>query len=192
MPERNIIMLRLKEKYQREVIPAMMEKFGCRNKMAVPKIEKVIINTGFGKLVVGKTSDEQKKIRESILNDLALICGQRPILTEAKKAISAFKIRKEMPLGARVTLRKKRMFDFLERLIHIALPRSRDFRGINPKSFDKKGNLTIGIKEHITFPEVSPEKIKQIFGFEITIVTTAKSREEGIELLKLMGFPIKS
>ena len=192
MPERNIIMLRLKEKYQREAIPAMMEKFGCRNKMAVPKIEKVIINTGFGKLVVGKTSDEQKKIRESILNDLALICGQRPILTEAKKAISAFKIREEMPLGARVTLRKKRMFDFLERLIHIALPRSRDFRGINPKSFDKKGNLTIGIKEHITFPEVSPEKIKQIFGFEITIVTTAKSREEGIELLKLMGFPIKS
>ena len=191
MPERNIIMLRLKEKYQREVIPAMMEKFGYRSKMAVPKIEKVIINTGFGKLVVGKTSDEQKKIRESILNDLALICGQRPILTEAKKAISAFKIRKEMPLGARVTLRKKRMFDFLERLIHIALPRSRDFRGINPKSFDKKGNLTIGIKEHITFPEVSPEKIKQIFGFEITIVTTAKSREEGIELLKLMGFPIK-
>ena len=191
MPERNIIMLRLKEKYQREVIPAMMEKFGYRSKMAVPKIEKVIINTGFGKLVVGKTSDEQKKIRESILNDLALICGQRPILTEAKKAISAFKIREEMPLGARVTLRKKRMFDFLERLIHIALPRSRDFRGINPKSFDKKGNLTIGIKEHITFPEVSPEKIKQIFGFEITIVTTAKSREEGIELLKLMGFPIK-
>ena len=191
MPERNIIMLRLKEKYQREVIPAMMEKFSYRSKMAVPKIEKVIINTGFGKLVVGKTSDEQKKIRESILNDLALICGQRPILTEAKKAISAFKIRKEMPLGAQVTLRKKRMFDFLERLIHIALPRSRDFRGINPKSFDKKGNLTIGIKEHITFPEVSPEKIKQIFGFEITIVTTAKSREEGIELLKLMGFPIK-
>jgi large subunit ribosomal protein L5 len=184
-------MLRLKEKYQKEVIPQMMKKFGYKSAMAVPKIEKVVINTGFGKLVVGKTSDEQKKIRESILNDLALICGQRPILTEAKKAISAFKIRRGMFLGARVTLRKKRMFDFLERLIHIALPRSRDFRGIDTKSFDKKGNLTIGIKEHIVFPEVSPEKIKQIFGFEVTVVTTAKTREEGIELLKLMGFPIK-
>lgn len=183
--------MRLPEKYNKEVIPAVMEKFGYRNKMAVPKIEKVIINTGFGKLVVGKTSDEQKKIRESILNDLALITSQRPILTGAKKSISAFKIRRGMSLGARVTLRKKRMFDFLERLIYIALPRSRDFLGIDPKSFDKKGNLTIGIREHITFPEVSPEKIKQIFGFEITIVTTAKSQEEGIELLKLMGFPIK-
>ena len=185
-------MMRLTEKYIKEVVPQMMEKFGYKNAMAVPKIEKVIINTGFGKLAVGKTSDEQKKIRESILNDLALICGQRPILTEAKKSISAFKIRRGMPLGARVTLRKRRMFDFLERLIHIALPRSRDFQGIDPKSFDKKGNLTIGIKEHITFPEVSPEKIKQIFGFEITAVTTAKSREEGIGLLRLMGFPIKT
>jgi len=185
-------MLRLKEKYTQEVIPAMMKKFGYKSAMAVPKIEKVIINTGFGKLVVGKTSDEQKKIRESILNDLALICAQKPILTLAKKSVSAFKIKKGMPLGAKVTLRKKRMFDFLERLIHIALPRSRDFQGIDPQAFDKRGNLTIGIKEQIAFPEVSPEKAKQIFGFEITICTNAKSREEGIELLKLMGFPIKS
>jgi len=184
-------MPKLSEKYKEEVIPAMMAKFNYKSPMAVPKIEKVVINTGFGKLVVGKTTDERKKIQESILNDLVLITGQKSILTKAKKSISAFKIRKGMPLGAKVTLRGKRMSDFLERLIHIALPRSRDFQGIGLNSFDKKGNLTIGIKEHIVFPEVSPEKIKQIFGFEIVIVTTAKNREEGVELLKLMGFPIK-
>ena len=185
-------MLRLKEKYQKEVIPAMMEKFGYRNEMAVPKIKKVVVNTGFGRLVAGKTSEEQKKLETAILEDLALISGQKPILKGAKKSISGFKIRKGMPVGAQVTLRGKRMQDFLERLIHIALPRSRDFRGIDPKSFDPKGNLTLAIKEHIAFPEISPEKVKNIFGLEITVVTTAKSREEGIELLKLLGFPIKS
>jgi len=184
-------MLQLQNKYRKEVIPVMMKEFGYRSTMAVPKIEKVVINTGFGRLVVGKTNDEQKKIQEAILNDLAQISGQRPILTRAKKSISAFKIRKGMALGAQVTLRGKRMLDFLERLVYIALPRSRDFQGIDQKSFDKKGNLTIAIKEHITFPEVSPEKVKQIFGFEVTTVTTAKSREGGIRLLKLMGFPIK-
>jgi len=160
--------------------------------MAVPRIEKVIVNTSFGKLIVGKTSDEQKKFLDSILEDLSLICGQKPILKGAKKSISTFKLRKGLPVGAKITLRKKRMYDFLERLIHIVLPRSRDFRGIDPTSFDKKGNLTVGIREHITFPEVSPEKTKTIFGLEITIVTDAKKREEGIELLRLMGFPIKS
>jgi len=185
-------MLRLKEKYQKEVIPAMMEKFGYRNEMAVPKIKKVVVNTGFGRLVAGKTSEEQKKLETAILEDLALISGQRPILKGAKKSISGFKIRKGMPVGAQVTLRGKRMQDFLERLIHIALPRSRDFRGIAASSFDKEGNLTVAIKEHIAFPEISPEKVKNIFGLEITVVTTAKSREEGIELLKLLGFPIKS
>jgi len=184
-------MLRLFEKYKKEVVPAMKEKFGYKNVMAVPKIEKAVVNTGFGRLVVGKTSEEQKKISNLILNDLSLICGQRPILTKAKKSISTFKIRKGMEIGAVVTLRGRKMYDFLDRLIHIALPRSRDFRGIEQKSFDKKGNLTIGIKEHMIFPEVSPEKAKTIFGFEITIVTTAKTREESIELLKLMGFPIK-
>jgi len=184
-------MLRLKEKYQKEVIPAMMERFGYTNKMAVPKIEKVIINTGFGRLISGKTGEEQKKIQDAILEDLSLITGQRPILTKAKKSISGFKIRKGMPVGARVTLREKRMGDFLERLIHIALPRSRDFRGIDPKSFDPKGNLTLAIKEHIAFPEISPEKVKNIFGLEITVVTTAKSKEEGMELLRLLGFPIR-
>lgn len=183
--------MRLLEKYKKEVVPAMMKKFGYKNLMAVPKIEKVIVNTGFGRLVTGKTADEQKKIVEAIANDLALITGQKPIITKAKTSISGFKTKKGMPLGAKVTLRRKRMYDFLERLIHIALPRSKDFQGIDLKSFDRKGNLTIGIKEHIAFPEVSPEKVKNIFGLEITIVTNSKRKEEGIELLKLMGFPIK-
>jgi len=184
--------MRLMEKYEKEVIPKMMERFGYKNKMAVPKIEKVVVNCGFGRLLYGKTPAEKEKIYNEVLDNLALICGQRPVLTKARKSISGFKIRKGMPLGAKVTLRKKRMYDFLERLIHIALPRSRDFQGILPKSFDKNGNLTIGIKEHIAFPEIDPEKASHIFGLEVTIVTNAKSREEGLELLKLLGFPIKS
>lgn len=182
---------RLHSKYQKKVIPQMMESFGYKNTMAVPKIEKVMVNTGFGRLISGKTSNEQEKIQEAILHDLALITGQRPVLTRARKSVSGFKIRKGMPVGAQVTLRGKRMFDFLERLIHIALPRSRDFRGIDPKSFDGEGNLTIGIKEHIAFPEISPEKVKNIFGFEVTVVTTARNREKGKMLLKLLGFPIR-
>ena len=182
---------RLKEKYEKEVVPKMMEIFGYKNKMAVPRIEKVVINTSFGKFVAGKTSEEQKKIQESVLHDLALISGQKPILTLAKKSISGFKVKKGMPLGAKVTLRKKRMYDFLERLINIALPRSRDFKGIDQKSFDKNGNLTIPFQEQIAFPEILPEQTKFIFGFEVTVVTTAKKREEGITLLKLLGFPIK-
>jgi len=184
-------MLRLPEKYKKEVIPAMKEKFGYTNDMAIPKITKVVVNTGFGRLVSGKTSDEQKKISEAIANDLSLIVGQRVLLTQAKKAISSFKIRKGQTIGAAVTLRGKRMYDFIERLIHIALPRSRDFQGIDPKSIDKNGNLTIGIKEHIVFPEILPEKTKFIFSFEVTIVTNAKKREESLELFKLLGFPIK-
>lgn len=184
-------MLHLQDKYQKEVIPKMMERFGYKNKMAVPKIEKVIVNTGFGRLVAGKSSEEQKKIWETILNDLSLITGQRPVLTKAKKAISGFKTRIGLPIGAMVTLRGKRMYDFLERLIYIALPRSRDFRGLEEKSIDKGGNLTIGVKEHIAFPEILPERAKNIFGLEITVVTNAKKREEGLELLRLLGFPIK-
>ena len=185
-------MLRLQEKYKKDATPAMREKFSYKNDMAVPKIEKVIINNGFGRMVIDKTSDEKKKIKEAIIKDLSLICGQRPVLTKAKKSISTFKIREGMEVGAKVTLRKKKMYDFLDRLIHIALPRSRDFRGIDFKSIDEKGNLTIAIKEHISFPEVSPEKTKFLFGFEITVVTTAKTKEEGSELLKLLGFPIKT
>lgn len=182
---------KLKEKYTKEVIPAMMKKFGYKNVMAVPKIEKVVVNTGFGRMIVSKTSDEQKKAYKLIFDDLALICAQKPILTKAKKSISGFKIREGMSIGAKVTLRGRKMYDFLERVIHIALPRFRDFRGIDLKSFDKEGNLTIAIKEHIVFPEVSSEKAKNIFGFEITVVTTAKNKEESVELLRLLGFPIK-
>lgn len=184
--------MRLLEKYKKEVIPAMKEKFGYKNVMAVPKIEKVVINTGFGKQIVGKSAQEQEKTRDAILSDLSLIAGQKPILTLSKKSISAFKLRENLPIGSMISLRKKRMYDFLDRLIHIALPRSRDFRGIEQKSVDKNGNLTLGIREQIIFPEVSPENIKGIFGLEITVVTTAKKHETGIELLKLMGFPIKN
>lgn len=184
-------MLRLIEKYKKEVIPQMMEKFGYKSKMAVPRIEKIVINTGFGRLIGAKTGDEQKKFQEAILGDISLIAGQKPVLTRAKKSIAAFKLREGTVIGSRVTLRKQKMYDFLERLIHVALPRSRDFWGIDQKSFDGKGNLTLGVKEHISFPEISPEKVRTIFGFEATITVTAKNREEGTELLKLMGFPIK-
>jgi len=184
-------MLKLKEKYNKEVVPQMIEKFGYKSPMAVPRIGKVVVNTGFGKLIAGKTSEEQKKIYNTILDDLALICGQRPILTKAKKSISGFKTREGMPIGAMITLRGRKMYDFLERLICIGLPRVRDFRGIALKSFDRKGNLTLAIKEHTVFPEVSLEKAKNIFGSEITVVTTAKTHEEGIELLRMFGFPIK-
>ncbi len=158
----------------------------------MPKIDKVVVNTSFGRLISGKTSGEKKKNIDNILEDLALITGQRPIVTGARKSISGFKIRKGFPVGAVVTLRKKVMFDFLDRLVHIVLPRSRDFQGIELSSFDKQGNLTIAIKEHIAFPEVSLEKTKDILGLEITVVTTAKNRDEGIGLLKLLGFPIKT
>lgn len=184
-------MIRLSEKYTKEAIPGMMEKFGYKNRMAVPKIEKVVVNTGYGRQIAGRTNDEQKKIIESFLEDITLICGQKAVKTCAKKAISGFKIRQGMPIGAKVTLRGKRMIDFLERLIYLTFPRTRDFKGIPSQSLDEKGNLTIAVKEHITFPEILPEKVRNIFGLEITVVTTAKSKEEGLELFKLLGFPIK-
>ena len=185
-------MMSLKEKYKKEVVPAMREKFGYKNDMAVPKIEKVILNIGFGKVVATKTSDERRKIIKSISEDLSTISGQKIVLTKSRKSISGFKIRKGLDIGCKVTLRKNRMFDFLGRLIHIAIPRSRDFAGINPSSFDKGGNLTLAIKEHIAFAEILPERIKRMFSFEITVVTTAKKREEGMELLRLIVFPIKT
>jgi len=184
-------MLRLREKYIKEVVPAMIEEFGYKNKMAVPRIEKTVINTGFGREIASKTGDEQKKFREAVLEDLSLLSGQRAVLTRAKKAISAFKIREDMAIGAKVTLRGQKMNDFLEKIIHVVLPRSRDFRGIEPSSIDRSGNLTLAIKEHIAFPEILPEKAKRIFGLEITVATSARSKEEGLQLLKLLGFPIK-
>jgi len=185
-------MMTITEKYNTEAVPEMMKKLGYKNRMAVPKIEKVVINTGFGRQIAGKSSDEQKKTADFMVEDLTLLSGQKAIKTYAKKSIASFKIREGLAIGAKVTLRGKRMNDFLERLIHITLPRTRDFKGISDKCFDGAGNLTFGVQEHIAFPEILPEKAKNIFGLEVTIVTNAKSPKEGIELLKLLGFPIKS
>ena len=181
----------LKEKYNKEAIPAMMEKFGYKNPMAVPSIKKVVLNSSFGKEVVSKTSGEREKIQNLVSQDLSLIAGQRTKLVKSKKSIAGFKLREGLEIAATVTLRKGRMWDFLERLIYLSLPRSRDFKGLDPKIIDKKGNLNIGFKEHISFPEIFTEKEKTIFGLQITVVTNAKSKEEGLELYKLMGFPIK-
>jgi len=178
-------MSRLQEKYRKTVIPAMQKSFGIENVMAVPKIEKVVINTG-----VGRVAKEDKTV-ERIEKDITMLSGQKPVFKKAKKSISGFKLRQGMNVGITVTLRGKRMYDFLDRLISIALPRSRDFRGIETKNFDKTGNLNFGIKESSIFPEINYENIKDIFGLEITVVTTAKNREKGIELLKQIGFPIK-
>ena len=181
----------LKEKYEKEVISAMKEQFGYSNNMAVPKIEKVVVNIGFGKRVAGKTGDERKKVEATILNDLKLITGQAPVLTKAKKSISGFKVREGMAVGATVTLRGPRMNDFLERMIYIVFPRTRDFQGINIKSIYHGGNLTFAILEHIVFPEIEPEKVRDILSLEVTVVTTAKDQEKGLVLLRLLGFPIK-
>ncbi len=183
--------MRLKEKYEKIVVPEMMKKFAFKNKLQVPRLEKVVLNVGFGKMVSQRTREEAQKIINTIVEDLKMISGQKPILTLARKSISGFKIKKGEPVGAKVTLRRKRMYDFVEKLINVSLPRIRDFRGIPVKSINEKGILTIGIKEHLCFPEISLEKVKFPFGLEVTIVTNAKKREEAIELFKLLGFPIK-
>ena len=162
----------------------MQAKFGYKNIMAVPRISKVVINVGSGK------ADSDPKLKDRIQKDLAAVTGQRPAIKKARKSISGFKVREGMIVGLTSTLRGKRMYDFLERLISIALPRSRDFRGISTKSFDHKGSLNIGLREQIIFPEVSYESSKDIFSFQITVATTAKTKQEGIELLKFMGFPL--
>lgn len=176
----------LQEKYQKEVIPAMKKKFGYKNDLAVPRIKGTIVNVG-----IGSSALKDEKTQEIISKDLTLITGQKPVPTLAKKAIAGFKTRKGMVVGLKITLRGKRMFEFLSRLINVALPRTRDFRGLSPKSVDQGGNLTIGIKEHIIFPETSGEDIKRIFGLEVTVVSSAKKRKEALELFKLLGFPIK-
>ena len=184
-------MLRLKEKYKKEVIPKMMESFGYKNVMAVPKITKIVVNCGFGKQLSGKSSSEKEKVIKRISDILSLILGQKPGLRRAKKSIASFKLREKMPVGLASTLRGKRMYDFLERLIWIALPRTRDFRGIALGSFDKQGNLTLGVKEYSSFPEVIAEKEQGLFGLEITIVNNAKTTKEAIQLFRLLGLPLK-
>src|SRR3990167_3133213 len=172
-------------KYRKEVIPTMQAKFGIKNIMAVPKIDKVVINVGIGKVA------KDDKFIEKVVRDLGLLSGQKPVFRKAKKSISGFKTREGMKIGLMVTLRGKRMYDFIDRLIHVALPRSKDFRGIDSKNFDKTGNLNLGIKEHSIFPEIHYETLKDIFSLQITVVSTVGNREQGIEMLKLMGFPIR-
>lgn len=174
----------LKEKYIKEVIPAMRVRFGYRNVMSVPRVAKVVVNCG-----VGKLRDERE--REEVQKLLALITGQKPVPRVARKSIASFKTRVGQVIGYQATMRGKRMYDFVARLINVTLPRTRDFRGIDLGSFDSRGNLTLGVKEHIVFPETVGEDYRFLFGLEVTVVTTAKRREDGIELLKLMGFPIK-
>jgi large subunit ribosomal protein L5 len=181
----------LKEKYNKEVVPEMMNRLGYKNRMAVPSIRKVVLNSSFGKETVGKSATEREKIQNLIQQDMSLIAGQRTNLVKSKKSIAGFKLREGLEIAAVVTLRKGRMWDFLERLVYLSLPRSRDFKGIDTKSVDRGGNLSLGFREHIFFPEIFTEKEKTIFGLEITIVTNAKTKEEGLELYKLLGFPMK-
>ncbi len=176
---------RLLQKYKKEVVPAMQKEFNIKNIMAVPKIEKVVINTGIGRMI------KDAKAVQKMEQDLSALSGQKAVPRKAKKSIAGFKTREGMVVGYSVTLRGRRMYDFLDRFISIALPRSKDFRGIETKNIDKGGNLNIGIKEHSIFPEVQYESLKDIIGLQVTVVTTAGDRKKGIELLKLMGFPLK-
>jgi len=178
-------MNRLKVKYIKEVVPKMKELFGYKNDMTVPKIEKVVVNVGLRSDLV------DDKYKELVGHTLMMITGQKPIITLAKKSIAGFKIRQGKEVGMKVTLRRERMYDFVDKIVSVVLPRVRDFRGLKPESLDKQGNLTIGFKEHLVFPEINPDEIEKIHGLEITITTTAKNREEGLKLLKLLGFPFK-
>lgn len=179
-------MARLKDKFLSEVAPALMKKFGYQNVMEIPKIEKIVINMGVGDAV------GNPKALDAAVADMTQIAGQKPIVTRAKKSIAAFKIREGMPIGAKVTLRGERMYFFLDKLLNIALPRVRDFRGVSPRAFDGRGNYTLGVKEQLIFPEIEYDKVDKVRGMDIIIVTTAKTDEEARELLKLMGMPFSA
>ncbi len=179
-------MSRMQDKYTGEVAPALMEKFGYKSTMQIPKLEKIVINIGLGE------AKENAKALDSAVEDLAAITGQKPVITKAKKSVAAFKVREGMNIGCKVTLRGKKMYEFLDRLFSVALPRVRDFRGINPDSFDGRGNYSLGIKEQLIFPEIDYDKIDKIRGMDIIVVTTAKTDEEARELLTLMGAPFAS
>ncbi|NLN83304.1 MAG: 50S ribosomal protein L5 [Firmicutes bacterium] len=179
-------MSRLKEKFQNEVTPALMERFNYTSVMNVPKVEKIVLNIGVGEAI------QNAKALESAVEDLTVIAGQKPVITKAKKSIANFKLREGMSIGTMVTLRGERMWSFLDKLMNINLPRVRDFRGVSPKSFDGRGNYSLGIREQLVFPEVDYDKIDKIRGLSISIVTTAKTDEEGFELLKALGMPFRS
>lgn len=174
---------RLQEKYNNEVVQAMMEKFGYENIMEVPKLEKIVVNMGVGE------AKDNPKVLEAATADMQLITGQKPILTRSKKSIANFKIRENMPIGCKVTLRKQKMYEFVDKLMNIALPRVRDFRGVSDKAFDGRGNYSLGIREQLIFPEVEYDKIDKVRGMDIIFVTTAKTDEEARELLRFLGMP---
>lgn len=176
-------MSRLKTIYNEEIVDAMIKKFGYKNIMEVPKLDKIVVNMGVGE------AKENAKILESAARDLEIITGQKPILTKAKKSIANFKIREGMPIGCKVTLRGEKMYDFLDRLINLALPRVRDFRGVNPNAFDGRGNYSLGIREQLIFPEIEYDKVDKVRGMDVIFVTTAKTDEEARELLRLFNMP---
>ena len=176
---------RLKDQYRSAVRPALKEEFGYRNDMQIPKLEKIVLNMG-----VGESTADSKKATVAAA-DLALIAGQKPVITRARKAIATFKVREGMPIGCKVTLRKQRMYEFMDRLITIALPRVRDFRGLNPRSFDGRGNYALGLKEHLVFPEISYDKAEQTWGMDIVVATTAKTDAEAKALLAAFKFPFR-
>ena len=174
---------RMRKRYDDVIVKAMTEKFGYKNAMEVPKIEKITLNMG-----VGEATQDKKKV-EAAAAEMELIAGQKPVVTRAKKSIAQFKLREGMPIGCKVTLRRERMYEFLDRLVTIAMPRIRDFRGLNPKSFDGRGNYAMGVKEQIVFPEISYDRIEKVRGLDIIVTTTAKTDDEARELLRLFGFP---
>ena len=177
---------RLRDMYREKVVPALMKEFGYKNVMQVPKLERIVLNVGMGEAI------QNVKLLEGAVEELGLITGQKPIVTRAKKAIAAFKLRQGLPIGTKVTLRSRRMYEFFDRLVSLALPRIRDFRGVSPKAFDGRGNYTLGLKEQLIFPEIQYDEVASIHGMDITIVTTARTNDEGKSLLKHFGMPFRT
>ncbi len=179
-------MARMKERYEKEVVPQLVKTFGYKNRMQVPKLEKIVVNVGAGE------AKDNPKLMDRLVEELGLITGQRPVVTRAKKSIANFHLREGMPVGCKVTLRGNRMYEFLDRMISVALPRVRDFKGVSGKGFDGRGNYTLGVTEHIIFPEVDLEKVEKVKGMNVCIATTAETDEEGKELLRLFGMPYRN
>jgi large subunit ribosomal protein L5 len=177
---------RMREAYLQKVVPALMKEFGYKNIMQVPKLERIVLNVGMGEAI------QNVKLLESAAGELGAITGQKPLITKAKKAIASFKLRQGMPIGTKVTLRSRRMWEFFDRLVTLSLPRIRDFRGVSPKSFDGRGNYTLGLKEQLIFPEIQYDEVASIHGMDITIVTTARTNDEGRALLKHLGMPFRT
>jgi large subunit ribosomal protein L5 len=177
---------RLRKKYQEEIVPQLMKEFGFKNTMEVPKLQRIVVNMGVGEAV------QNAKLIESATEELTLITGRKPVVTRAKKSIASFKLREGLPIGVMVTLRREQMYEFLDRLITLALPRTRDFKGVSPKAFDGRGNYTLGIREQIIFPEINYDRVDRIKGMNVTLVTTARNDEQGRALLRSLGMPFRS